>query len=77
LLDKLRDREYAGKVERAIVFHVEAWDMNCHQHITPRYSERQLAPTIEKFRERIAELEAQVARLSAGHGEDVAQGATP
>jgi uncharacterized protein len=77
LLDKLRDPQYAGKVERAIVFQVEAWDMNCHQHITPRYSERQLAPTIEKFRERIAELEAEVARLTAGRGDDLAQAATP
>jgi hypothetical protein len=66
LLDRLRDPKYPGKVERAILFHLEAWDMNCSQHITPRYSERQLAPTIEKFKQRIAELEAEVAKLRTG-----------
>jgi uncharacterized protein len=63
LLDQLRDPKYPGKVERAILFHLEAWDMNCSQHITPRYSERQLAPVIEKFKRQIAELEAEVAKL--------------
>ena len=33
LLDQLRDRDYPGKVERAIVFSIEAWDINCPQHI--------------------------------------------
>jgi uncharacterized protein len=66
LLDRLRDPKYPGKVERAILFHLEAWDMNCPQHITPRYSERQLAPAIEKFKRQIAELEAEVARLRGG-----------
>jgi uncharacterized protein len=77
LLEKLQDPTYPGKVERAIAFHVAAWDMNCHQHITPRYTERQLAPTIAKFRERIAELEAEVARLKAGRGDDLTRAAAP
>jgi predicted pyridoxine 5'-phosphate oxidase superfamily flavin-nucleotide-binding protein len=33
LLDRLRDPDYPAKVERAIVFTVEAWDINCPQHI--------------------------------------------
>ena len=33
LLEKLSDPTYPGRVERAILFTVEAWDMNCHQHI--------------------------------------------
>src|SRR5262245_55714624 len=40
LLDQLRDPEYPGKVERAIVFTVEAWDVNCHQHVHQRFSQR-------------------------------------
>jgi uncharacterized protein len=63
LLDRLADPAYPGKVERAIVFTVAAWDVNCPQHIQRRFSERQIAPVIEKFQTRIAELEAEVERL--------------
>ncbi len=58
LLEQLSDPSYSGKVERAILFAVEAWDMNCPQHITPRFSEREIAPAVEKLKERIRELEA-------------------
>lgn len=67
LLEKLHDREYPGKVERAILFTVEAWDVNCPQHIHRRFSQAQIAPVIEKLQKRIAELESEVERLKAGH----------
>ena len=38
LIERLHDPAYAAKVERAVVLHVEAFDWNCHQHITPRYT---------------------------------------
>ena len=60
LLERLRDPSYPGKVERAIVFIVEAWDTNCPQHITKRFSERQIAPFIEKLEERVRGLEAEL-----------------
>ena len=63
LLEKLRDRDYPDEAERAILFAIEAWDVNCPQHIHRRFSERQVAPVIEKLKARIAELEAEVARL--------------
>ncbi len=63
LEEKLHDPSYPGRVERAIVFTVVAWDVNCPQHIHPRFSERQLAPLIEPLRARINELEAEVKRL--------------
>lgn len=62
---RLRDSKYPGKVERAILFTVEAWDVNCPQHITPRYSESQIAPMIEQLRSRVAELESEIERLSS------------
>jgi predicted pyridoxine 5'-phosphate oxidase superfamily flavin-nucleotide-binding protein len=62
---KLFDASYLAAVERAIVFRVEAWDINCQQHIHPRFSHRQIAPAIEKLQARIAELEAEVERLKS------------
>ncbi|HJO04459.1 MAG TPA: pyridoxamine 5'-phosphate oxidase family protein [Acidobacteriota bacterium] len=43
LLERLVDPAYGGKVERALVFHVEAWDANCPQHITPRYTMEEIS----------------------------------
>lgn len=63
LEDRLHDPDYPGKVERVILFTVEAWDVNCQQHIHPRFSQRQIAPAIEQLQTRIAELESEVERL--------------
>lgn len=57
LLDRLREPAYPGKVERAILFQVEAWDVNCPQHIHKRFSQKQVAPVIEELQQRIRELE--------------------
>jgi predicted pyridoxine 5'-phosphate oxidase superfamily flavin-nucleotide-binding protein len=58
LLEQLRDSDYPGKVERSIVFTVEAWDINCPQHIHQRHAHRQIKPVIDGLKARIAELEA-------------------
>ena len=63
LVEKLRDRDYSGEAERAILFAIEAWDVNCPQHIHRRFSERLVAPVIEALKGRIADLEAEVTRL--------------
>jgi uncharacterized protein len=65
LEERLRDPKYAGKVERAILFTVAAWDVNCQQHIHQRFSLRQLNPVIEPMQARIAELEKQLAALQS------------
>src|SRR5258708_4493390 len=49
LEERLRDPAYPGEAERAILFTVEAWDVNCPQHIHQRFSERQIAPVIEQL----------------------------
>ncbi len=61
LLDRLVDPGYEARPERAFVFEVEAWDVNCPQHITPRYTETEIAPVIERLQQRIAALEAELA----------------
>ena len=68
LLDRLIDKGYRAKPERAILFRVEAWDINCSQHITERFTPAEVAVAVEKLRERIAALEAENARLRAQSG---------
>lgn len=65
LLGQLRDPSYPGKVERAIVFTIEAWDVNCPQHIHPRFTQKQISPVIEQLQARIAELELEVQHLKS------------
>src|ERR1700712_2200156 len=38
LAERLAMPGYRGKAERAFVLHLEAFDWNCPQHITPRFS---------------------------------------
>ena len=66
LMERLVDPAYKARPQRAIVFTLEAWDVNCTQHIVPRYSEAEIAPGINKLVERIKELEEEVAHLKAG-----------
>lgn len=51
---------YDARPERVIRIHVEAWDMNCNQHITQRVSQHELAPFLVAQNERIARLEAKL-----------------
>ena len=63
LLERLADPEYAGNPERAFVFHVEAWDVNCPQHIPRLYTEAQIAPRLAELQNQVAALEAENQRL--------------
>lgn len=64
LLARLQDR-YPAKVERGIVITLEGFDWNCPQHITPRFTEAELAEALAPIRDRIAALEAENAALKA------------
>ncbi len=64
LLARLADADYQGKPEQAVVFTIEAWDVNCPQHITPRYTELQIAHLVAPLQARIKELETQLAAAS-------------
>ena len=60
LLGRLRDPSYPSKVERAVMFKIEAWDVNCPQHIHKRFSQGQIAPIIEQLQAKITELESKL-----------------
>jgi predicted pyridoxine 5'-phosphate oxidase superfamily flavin-nucleotide-binding protein len=61
LLEQLQDPEYPGRVERAILFSIEAWDVNCPQHIHKRFPQAVVAPIIEKLQTQVQELQAKLA----------------
>ena len=56
LAEQLVMPDYEAAVERIIVFKVQAFDWNCPQHITPRYTQEEIGDSI-------SELESQVTRL--------------
>jgi len=63
LASKLALPGYKAKVEHALTFTVEAFEWNCPAHITPRWSEAQIAPGIRDLHDQIALLQAEVKRL--------------
>ena len=65
LLARLADPGYRARPERAILFTVEAWDVNCSQHITARFTEDEVAQATAPLLQRIATLEAENAQLRA------------
>ncbi|HEY9125801.1 MAG TPA: pyridoxamine 5'-phosphate oxidase family protein [Acidobacteriaceae bacterium] len=66
LLAKLRVAGEKTPAERAVVIQVEAFDWNCPQHITPRWTAEELKPMLDPMRKRIEELEKENARLRMG-----------
>lgn len=66
LTARLSDVTADGKPERIVLIHVEGVQPNCPQHITPRWSEPELAEALAPLRARLAELEAENVRLRAG-----------
>lgn len=59
LAEKLMTPGYKAKPERAFVLHLEAFDWNCPQHITPRFTEAEIDEALTPVRARIAHLEAE------------------
>jgi predicted pyridoxine 5'-phosphate oxidase superfamily flavin-nucleotide-binding protein len=66
VLKSLSVSQYKAKVERGILIHVAAYDWNCPQHITPRFTEEEVETAIQPLRRRIATLEAQLAAATGG-----------
>jgi predicted pyridoxine 5'-phosphate oxidase superfamily flavin-nucleotide-binding protein len=65
LLARLSDAGYRARPERAILFMLEAWDVNCSQHITARFTEAEVTEATAPLLQRIAALETENARLRA------------
>jgi len=59
LAERLATPGYKAKAERALLVHLEAFDWNCPQHITPRLTEGELADALAPMRRHIEELETE------------------
>ncbi len=59
LAERLALPAYKARPERAFLVHLKAFDWNCQQHITPRFSEPELAEALAPVRRRLEELEAE------------------
>jgi hypothetical protein len=66
LLSRLSDPAYPGAVERAIVVTIEAWDINCPQHIHKRFPQRQVAELVKSLQDEIGRLKAELANVHTG-----------
>jgi predicted pyridoxine 5'-phosphate oxidase superfamily flavin-nucleotide-binding protein len=56
---------YKARPEQVILFTVSAWDANCAQHIPQRFDAADVAAALAEREQRIAALEAEIARLRA------------
>lgn len=56
---------YKAKIERIFRMQLENYDWNCPQHITPRFSEKEIAEVIRPLRERLEALESENNQLRA------------
>jgi uncharacterized protein len=65
LLARLIPEGYSARPEQATLFTVDAWDVNCPQHIPQKFDAVDVTATVEKLERRISELEAENARLRA------------
>jgi predicted pyridoxine 5'-phosphate oxidase superfamily flavin-nucleotide-binding protein len=59
LAERLATPGYRGRPERAILLHLEAFDWNCSQHITPRFTVADIEDATAPLRARLAALEAE------------------
>ena len=57
------DAGYRGRAERIFRIRLEAFDWNCPQHITPRFTEREVAAAVLPLKERLVALEKENAEL--------------
>ncbi len=65
LIQRLMPEDYAAKPEQAILFEVEAWDINCPQHIPQKIDGADVARALAELQTRVAALEAENATLRA------------
>jgi predicted pyridoxine 5'-phosphate oxidase superfamily flavin-nucleotide-binding protein len=69
LVARLMPDGYAAHGEQAILFKIEAWDINCPRHIPRKLDAADVADAIARLEKRIAVLEAENSALKIRPGE--------
>ena len=59
LIESFRPTNNSDVIERVVLIRVEAYDWNCPQHITPRFTQQEIETALSPVRMRIAQLEAE------------------
>ena len=63
LVARLMPPDYQAKSDQALLFHINAWDANCPQHIPQRLDAADVDRALKERDSRIADLESEIARL--------------
>ncbi|MDR6761981.1 putative pyridoxine 5'-phosphate oxidase superfamily flavin-nucleotide-binding protein [Flavobacterium sp. 2755] len=63
LYDLLKPEDYKFRPERMMVFEIQAYDWNCPQHITPRYTTEEIEQALLPQKKYISDLENRVKEL--------------
>ncbi len=64
LLQQVADTDYKARPQRVLLFQVEAWDVNCPQHIRQRFTAEEMEEVVQKLQDRIADLERENEELT-------------
>jgi uncharacterized protein len=74
-IEKLRESGEATPIERVFIIHVDAFDWNCQQHITRRFTEEQIRNALDPLEKRMQQLvmeneklRAEIARVQENNG---------
>ncbi|WKL49739.1 pyridoxamine 5'-phosphate oxidase family protein [Flavobacterium pectinovorum] len=65
LYNLLKPADYKFKPERMMIFEIQAYDWNCPQHITPRYTTEEIEEALLPQREYIKNLENKIKELES------------
>lgn len=63
IIAQLMPGDYRARPEAALLFDIEAWDINCPQHIPQKFDADQVAAALEERDAEIARLKAEIDRL--------------
>jgi predicted pyridoxine 5'-phosphate oxidase superfamily flavin-nucleotide-binding protein len=62
-IDRVRVPRYKAVIERVFVIHVDAFDWNCPEHITPRYTAEEIQDAVAPIQQRLQQLQEENERL--------------
>jgi len=76
-LASLEDNNYRARVERGFIIKIAAFDWNCPQHITPRYSEEEVSALILPLEDQIKTLKEHIPQKNESNAAALGDGELP